>query len=153
MKILTGFNFFPIITAALISFYTPVWFLFTTIMLFITLDFISGVTVSIRLNGWSSITSSRLKDTLGKVLMYQLIVLTMFPLDFYILNEILSKWFVQFALTKFLACFIVYIESVSVKENMEKLLNISFYDKLKALFKFSREMHDDFDNITKKKDV
>ena len=139
-----------ILLLAILTFYSNIWFLFVSIGMCIALDWITGVYKSIKIKGWSSFKSKRIRDTAGKVLMYQLIVLTLFPIDKLILNDVLIKWLPQFALTKTITLFLIYIECVSIKENIEEAFGIHFYGKLKVLFKVSKELKHDFEEITKK---
>jgi len=114
----------------------------------IILDTITGVFKSIKLKGLKSIRSRRLSQIVSKMLLYEICVLLLFVIDKFILNELIFKWLsIDFMFTKICAILLIFIELVSIKENIEEAYNIKVWDILKKAFLRVKEVKENIDDI------
>ena len=83
------------------------------------------------------------------MLLYEICVLFLFVIDKFILNEFIFKWLsIDFMFTKICAILLIFIELVSIKENIEEAYDIKIWDILKKAFKRAKEVKDNIDDIT-----
>ena len=84
------------------------------------------------------------------MLLYEICVLLLFVIDKFILNEFIFKWLgIDFMFTKICAILLIFIELVSIKENIEEAYNIKIWEMLKKVFLRAKEVKDninDFNN-------
>jgi len=114
----------------------------------IILDTITGVFKSIKLKGLKSIRSRRLSQIVSKMLLYEICVLLLFVIDKFILNEFIFKWLsIDFMFTKICAILLIFIELVSIKENIEEAYNIKVWDILKKAFLRVKEVKENINDI------
>lgn len=115
----------------------------------IVLDTFTGIFKSIKLNGWCSVRSRKLSNIVSKMLLYEICILFLFLMDRFIINEFIEKWFgFQFMFTKICGILLMFIELVSIKENIEEAYNIKIWDMLKKAFLRAKEVKDNIDDIT-----
>lgn len=102
----------------------------------IFLDLFLGVKKSIKQG--KKITSRGLAETVKKMFQYQMVVITVFFLDTYLLGELIGLFVgVPLFLTKLVATGLIFVELVSVNENLEILYGINIVDRIsKMLMKF-----------------
>lgn len=137
------------ILSSLILLFVPIYGILTAVAAAIILDTFTGIFKSIKLNGWCSIRSKKLSHIVSKMLLYEICILLLFVIDKYILNEFIFKWLsIDFMFTKICAILLIFIELVSIKENIEAAYNIKIWDLLKKAFLRAKEVKDDIDNIT-----
>ena len=75
--------------------------------------------------------------------------LLLFVIDKFILNEFIFKWLsIDFMFTKICAILLIFIELVSIKENIEAAYNIKIWDLLKKAFLRAKEVKDNINDIT-----
>jgi hypothetical membrane protein len=136
------------ILAALALFFAPIKGLVIAVGIAIIIDTITGVLKSIKLVGWHSITSRRLSDIISKIFLYNVCLIGLFVIDVYVLDEFFVKWFgTTYFATKMCAILLVFIESVSVKENFEAALKINIWQLMKTALKRAKEIKHDIDEI------
>jgi hypothetical protein len=129
--------------------FIPIYGILTAVAAAIILDTFTGIFKSIKLNGWCSIRSKKLSHIVSKMLLYEICILLLFVIDKFILNEFIFKWLsIDFMFTKICAILLIFIELVSIKENIEAAYNIKIWDLLKKAFLRAKEVKDDIDNIT-----
>ena len=115
----------------------------------IILDTVTGVFKSIKLEGLKSIRSKKLSHIISKMLLYEICILLLFVIDKFILNEFIFRWLnIDFMFTKICGILLIFIELVSIKENIEEAYNIKIWDMLKKAFLRAKEVKDNIDDIT-----
>lgn len=133
---------------SLLLFFAPIQGVLISVGLAIMLDTFTGVFKSIKLRGWRSVRSRRLSAIISKMLLYEVCILCLFPIDHYVMNDIvIAHYELSYAFTKICAIILMSIELTSVKENIEEAYNIKIWDKLKAIFKRAKEVKDNIDEI------
>ena len=105
---------------AICLFLTPILGLMIAVGAAIALDTAFGIYRSVRIKGWHFVTSRRLSEIISKMLLYELCIICLYVIDFFILTEFFQKWFsISFFATKIGAILLIFIEGVSIKENFE----------------------------------
>jgi len=136
------------ILAGLLLFFTPIQGLVITVGLIVLLDTFTGVFKSVRLKGWCSIKSRILSNVISKMLLYEMCILVLFPIDKFLLNDLLIKLIsVQYFATKLTCIVVILIEGTSVKENIEEALNISIWKVLKSIMQRAKDIRHDINEI------
>lgn len=136
------------ILTGLALFFAPIQGLLIAVGIGIFLDTFTGVFKSIKLNGWVSIRSRRLSHVISKMLLYQLTIIMLYIIDKFLLNEFVTQHFtIQFMFTKLVAILLIFIELVSIKENIEAALKIDVWKMLKNLLNRAKEVKEDIDLI------
>lgn len=136
------------ILTGLTLFFAPIQGLLIAVGIGIFLDTFTGVFKSIKLNGWVSIRSRRLSHVISKMLLYQLTIIMLYIIDKFLLNEFVTQHFtIQFMFTKLVAILLIFIELVSIKENIEAALKIDIWKMLKTLLNRAKEVKEDIDLI------
>jgi hypothetical protein len=136
------------ILTGLVLFFAPIQGLLIAVGIGIFLDTFTGVFKSIKLNGWVSIRSRRLSHVISKMLLYQLTIIMLYIIDKFLLNEFVTQHFtIQFMFTKLVAILLIFIELVSIKENIEAALKIDVWKMLKNLLNRAKEVKEDIDLI------
>lgn len=134
--------------SSLILLFVPIYGILIAVGSAIALDTFTGVFKSVKLNGWKSIRSRKLSHIVSKMLLYEICVLLLFLIDKFILNEFIFKWLsIDFMFTKICAILLIFIELVSIKENIEEAYNIKLWDMLKKAFLRAKEVKDDVDDL------
>lgn len=136
------------ILSGLILFFAPIQGLLIAVAFGIFLDTFTGIFKSIKLNGWRSIRSRRLSHIVSKMLLYQITILLLFVIDKFLLNEFVKLHFtIDFMFTKLVAIVLIFIELVSIKENVEEALKIDIWKMLKNLLNRAKEVKTDINQI------
>jgi hypothetical protein len=82
------------------------------------------------------------------MLLYQVCIILLFVIDKFLLNEfILQHFTIQFMFTKLVAILLIFIELVSIKENIEAALKIDIWKLLKNLLNRAKEIKTDIKDI------
>lgn len=143
MKLITS------IVATLCAFFLPVKGIFIAVGLAIAFDTFTGIFKSVKLNGWASVRSRRMSDVVGKILLYNFAVLTMFTMDKFLLDEFFKLWFsIDFLFTKVISTILFIIELTSIKENFEAAYSISLWAMLKNIFTRGKEIKNEINDLT-----
>jgi hypothetical protein len=128
----------------LLLFFAPIQGLLISVGTAIALDTIFGISKSIKLG--EKITSRKLSNIVSKFVLYQAAVLLIFTVDKFLLGEFVRIWFsIPFLFTKIVTIILIFIESVSIKENFEEAFNIDVFKMLKKFLQRSKEIKDDID--------
>lgn len=134
--------------SGLILFFAPIQGLLIAVAFGILLDTFTGIFKSVKMNGWCSIRSRRLSHIISKMLLYQTTILLLYVIDKFLLNEFVKLHFtIDFMFTKLVAILLIFIELVSIKENVEEALKIDIWKMLKNLLNRAKEVKDDIDEI------
>lgn len=135
---------------SVLLFYTQITGLLIGVGVAIIFDTFTGVFKSIKLNGLSSIRSRVLSNIISKMALYELCILCLFLIDYYVLNEFIIKTFgIKFMFTKICAIMLIFVELVSIKENIEQTFNVDLWKLLKKSFNRAKEIKQDIGEITK----
>lgn len=136
-----------ILTSILLLF-APIYGLLIAVAAAIILDTITGIFKSIKINGWSSIRSRKLSNIVSKMLLYEVCILFLFLMDKFLLNEFVKSAFgFEFMFTKICAILLMFIELVSIKENIEEGFKVNIWALLKRLLNRAKEIKSDIDDI------
>jgi hypothetical protein len=129
------------ILSSFVLLFVPVYGILIAVGAAIILDTFTGVFKSIKLNGLSSIRSRKLSNIVSKMLLYQVCILLLFIIDSFILYEFIFKWLsVDYMFTKICAILLIFIELVSIKENIEESFKIDVWKMLKKVFIRAKEI-------------
>lgn len=136
------------IISSLVVLFVPIQGILISVGMAIILDTFTGVFKAVKLNGWQSIKSRTLSQIVSKLLLYEVCILLLFVIDKFILNEFIIKWLgINYMFTKICAILLIFVELVSIKENIESSYNISIWNLLKNLFLRAKEIKQDIDQI------
>jgi hypothetical protein len=136
------------ILSSLVVLFVPIQGILISVGMAIILDTFTGVFKAVKLNGWQSIKSRTLSQIVSKLLLYEVCILLLFVIDKFILNEFIIKWLgINYMFTKICAILLIFVELVSIKENIEASYNISIWKLLKNLFLRAKEIKQDIDQI------
>jgi hypothetical protein len=129
-------------------FFAPIQGLLIAVALGIVLDTFTGIFKSIKLNGWVSVRSRKLSNVISKMLLYQICIILLFGIDKFLLNELVSLHFsIKFMFTKLVAIVLIFIELVSIKENIEEALKIDIWKLLKNTLNRAKEIKTDINQL------
>jgi len=136
------------ILSSLILLFVPIYGILIAVGAAIILDTFTGIFKSIKLKGWCSVRSRKLSHIVSKMLLYEICVLLLFVIDKFILNEFIFKWLsIDFMFTKICAILLIFIELVSIKENIEEAYKIKIWSLLKKAFLRAKEIKTDIDDL------
>lgn len=137
--------------ASICIFLAPIHGLMIAVGFAIILDTFFGIYRSIKVRGWRFITSRRLSEIISKMLLYELCMICTYVIDFFLLSEISRHFFsVEFMATKVVAMLLIFIETVSIKENFEKATGHDIWALLKKAFGRAKEVKDSITDIIQK---
>lgn len=131
-------------------FFAPITGLMLAVGAAIVLDTVFGIYRSVKVKGWKFITSRRLSEIISKMLLYQLCIICLYVIDFFILTEFFQHWFsISFFATKICAILLIFIESVSIKENFEKATGHDVWGLIKKVLGRANEIKDSVTDLKK----
>jgi hypothetical protein len=134
--------------AALLLFFAPIQELVMAVGLAIMLDTFTGIYKSVKLNGWKSVRSRKLSNIISKMVLYEVSIIILYPIDKFLLNELfLNILSVQFFSTKVACVLLILVELTSIKENIEAALKINIWQVLKKAISRAKELKGDIDDI------
>ena len=134
--------------AALLLFFAPIQQLVMAVGLAIMLDTFTGIYKSVKLGGWRSIRSRKLSNIISKMVLYEVSIIVLYPIDKFLLNELfLNILSVQFFSTKVACVLLILVELTSIKENIEAALKINIWQVLKKAINRAKELTGDIDEI------
>ena len=106
----------------------------------IILDMAFGIWRSVRKNGWASIRSRRLSNTISKSLLYSGAIVFIFMLEKFILADLLAYFIsVDLLMTKAFTAFCVFTELKSINENYHSVTGVNVWEKFMQFVKRSKE--------------
>ena len=133
------------------SFFLPISGILFLIGFAIVLDTITGVWRCKKLG--IPITSRGLSAIISKLLLYEVAVIGFYLIDYWILNDIILKFFsVPLMLTKILSLVLVSLETLSISENYKAVKGIDIWSAFKNLLQRSKEIKQDIDGVRYNKD-
>jgi hypothetical protein len=136
------------VITGLLMFFTPIQGLIVSVGIAIILDTFTGVYKSIKLRGFKSIRSHKLSTIVSKMVLYQVSLLCLFPIDKFVLNDLLINIIsVEFFATKLACVLLLIVELTSIKENVEEALKIDLWKSLRALLRRVKDVSDDVNDI------
>lgn len=140
---------FPLqLLTVLLLFFAPIQQLVMVVGLVIFCDTFTGIYKSVKLGGWKSIRSRKLSNIISKMVLYEVAIIFLYPIDKFLLNELLLNIVsVQFFSTKVACVLLVLVELTSIKENIEEALKIDIWKTLKNFIKRAKEVSSDYDEI------
>jgi hypothetical protein len=140
---------FPLqLLTALLLFFAPIQQLVMVVGLVILCDTFTGIYKSVKLDGWKSIRSRKLSNIISKMVLYEVSIIILFPIDKFLLNELLLNIVsVQFFSTKVACVLLILVELTSIKENIEEALKIDIWKTLKNFIKRAKEVSNNYDEI------
>lgn len=134
--------------ASILLLFAPIHGLLIAVASAIMLDTFTGIFKSIKLNGWKSVRSRKLSNIVSKMLLYEVCVLFLFLMDKFLLNEFIMHAFgFQYMFTKICAILLMFIELVSIKENIEEAFKIDIWAMLKKVLNRAKEIKTDINDI------
>ena len=134
--------------ASILLLFAPIYGLLVAVGAAIMLDTFTGIFKSIKLNGWRSVRSRKLSNIVSKMLLYEVCVLFLFLMDKFLLNEFIKHAFgFDFMFTKICAILLMFIELVSIKENIEEAFNVDIWKMLKKILNRAKEIKTDINDI------
>jgi len=134
--------------SSLVLLFVPIYGLLIAVGAAIVLDTFTGIFKSVKLRGWCSIRSRILSNIISKMALYEICILFLFLIDKFVLNEFIVKWFgFDFMFTKICAILLIFIELVSIKENIEETFKVDIWALLKKAFLRAKEIKIDIEDI------
>lgn len=106
---------------AIISIFTPITPILLSVGVLIIIDFIVGLWRAFKMK--EQITSRKMGNTISKMLLYQLTIISLFIFETYILGSIVP-------VTKIGAALISITEIKSIDESVEKMTGLGVWKKL-----------------------
>jgi hypothetical protein len=136
------------IFSSLILLFVPIQGLLIAVGAAIILDTFTGIFKSVKLRGWISIRSRILSNIISKMALYEICILFLFLIDKFVLNEFVVHWFqFDFMFTKICAIMLIFVELVSIKENIEETFKVNIWNLLKKVFLRAKELKSNVDDI------
>lgn len=136
------------ILTGLVLFFTPIQGLLLGVGAIIILDTFTGIFKSVKIGGWRSIKSRILSNIISKMLLYEICIILLYPIDKYLLNELLMHLVsIQFFATKLTCVILIFIEGVSIKENIEEALKVNIWQLLRNAIKRAKEVKQDINEL------
>ena len=106
----------------------------------IILDMGFGIWRSVKKNGWASIRSRRLSNTISKSLLYSGAIVFIFLLEKFVLSDLLAYFIsVDLLMTKAFTAFCVFTEMKSINENYFSVTGVNVWEKFMQFVKRSKE--------------
>lgn len=125
-------DYLKALSISVLTFFLPIVPLLLLIGLFILCDTILGVWAAIKRG--EKITSRKLGNIVPKMLLYQGAVLVGYVLDHLLLGEFVNHIFnIDMLITKLIAMTLIFIESVSLNENMESITGKNIFKSFKNM--------------------
>ena len=130
----------------IMTFFMPIWGLLFLIGFAIVLDTITGIWKSRKNN--IPFSSRALSAIASKLALYEITVILFYLIDYFILNDIVIKFFtVPLMLTKIMALILASIEVISINENYKAVQGIDLWQSAKRLMSRAKEIKQNTDEI------
>ncbi len=128
-------NYLISFLVSLVAILSPVVPILLTVGTLITIDFIIGLWRAYKMK--EKITSRKMGNTISKMLLYQLMILSLFLLETFILTDILP-------FTKIAAGLIGVVEIKSISESIEKVTGVNIWNKMTKIIRRGQSQTKDF---------
>jgi len=133
------------------AFFLPISGILFLIGFAIIVDTLTGVWKAKKLK--IAITSRKLSAIISKLMLYEAAVIGFYLIDYWILNDIIMKFFsIPLMLTKILSLVLVSIEVISINENIKAVKGLDIWSAFKQLLQRSKEIKNDIDGVRYNKD-
>jgi len=133
------------------AFFLPISGILFLIGFAILVDTITGIWKAKKLK--IKITSRKLSTIISKMMLYEVAVIGFYLIDYFILNDIILKFFsVPLMLTKILSLILVSIEVMSINENYKEVKGIDIWQGMKNLFARAKEIKTDLNGLRHNED-
>jgi hypothetical protein len=130
------------------AFFMPISGILFLVGFLILIDTITGIWKAKKLK--QPITSRKLSAIISKLALYEVAVIMLYLIDYWILDAIVLKFFsVPLMVTKITALTLCSIELISMSENSKIIYGLNIGESLKLLLKRGAELKDDVDKIKK----
>ena len=137
--------------AVISAFFLPISGILFLVGFAILLDTVTGLWKAKKLK--IKITSRKLSAVVSKFFLYEVAVIGFYLIDYFILNDIIMKFFsVPLMLTKILSLILVSIECISINENYIAIRGISIWSSMKNLFARAKEIKNDLNDFRPNQD-
>jgi hypothetical protein len=141
-------SFLGKVLAGLILFFAPIQGLILSVGIAVVVDTFTGIYKTIKLKGWRSVRSRQLSNIISKMVLYETCVIALFPIDKFLLNELLFQLVsINYFATKIACVAIILVEITSIKENIEEALKIDIWKTMKNFIRRAKEVSNDYDEI------
>lgn len=140
----TIYNHWMYLVTFILVFFQPIQGLFILVGSIVFFDMVFAVYASVKLQGWSSIQSGKLFNTVPKLIMYFLVLMVFHAVDALILKDGLFFGIPEIT-AKSTAIFLTFIEFKSIDEKVIKLGKKSLFEQvhnfLKSLLNFKKNIN------------
>lgn len=134
------------ITAGVSAFFLPVQGILIAVFIAVLADTATGIYKAKKLA--KPIISKRMSDIIAKLIIYEVVVLLLFLIDHFLLQEFMKIWFsVDYFFTKLIALVVVAIELTSMKENIEEATGLDILKWLRSTLQRTKEIKNDVNDI------
>lgn len=136
------------IVSSILLLFVPIYGILIAVGTAIVLDTVTGISKSVTLYGWKSIRSKKLSHIVSKMTLYEICILLLFVIDKFVLNEFIIKSFgIEYMFTKICAILLIFIELVSIKENVEETFKIDIWTLVKKALIRAKEIKEDVQDL------
>jgi len=136
------------IVSSIVLLFVPIQGLLIAVGAAIALDTFTGVFKSVKLKGWCSVKSRPLSNIISKMALYEICIMFLFSIDKFVLNEFIVKAFgFTYMFTKICAILLIFVELVSIKENIEATFSIDIWKLLKSALVRAKEINTDIKEL------
>jgi len=133
---------------SLFAIFIPVQGILIAVGAAIIIDTITGIYKSVKTG--QHLISRRFADVILKMFVYELVILMLFSIDYFLLSEFFCLWFsVNYFFTKTCAMLLIFTEMVSIKENIEQAHGINILKQLREALKRTKDLKDEVFDLTK----
>lgn len=133
------------------AFLAPIKFLLILVGISIAVDTIIGIWGAVKKGGWPAFSSKKLRRFAPKIIVYNLVVITMYIMDIYLLGEIMKLFIdIPLAVTKFTTLTLISIEIFSIDETLRKVNGRGIWYYLKKLIGSVKSLKKETDGIIDK---
>ena len=136
-------TFFINLLLSTLAIFTPLTPVLLSVGFLIFCDFFSGLYKAYKT--CNKITSNKMSNTISKMVLYNLAILSGFVFEVYILHGL-------FPITKIISGAIGMIELKSISENVYIITGVSYFERIKELFKRKPDTDTDTDTEDKVED-
>jgi phage-related holin len=109
------YKYILFLSGGICSYFGPLGFLFKLVLILFIIDFVTGIIKSVKLNKALKIRSKRLRWSFVKMLVYMFVM----ALTFYVCGSMQLDSEITLSVVKLEAWCIVYIEGLSIVENLK----------------------------------
>lgn len=130
-----------------VTFLSPIFGIMFLVGCAIIMDTVTGIWKAKKKK--QKVTSKGLQSLVAKMFFYQGVVVLLYLLDHFILNDVVALFWdkIPYATTKLVSLVLVWIEVLSINENYEEVKGISIIDRVKKMVGFVKKAKDEISNF------